>query len=175
MEEASALANKVGIISKRLLGKSKVSFVSLYLPRHPPLTLTSHAQTAIGTTEELAARYATYQVHFSCPTREDVVRAQVLMSRIPGARLADDVATRFEVPIREGGSGRRTVGDGDGDGGDGGDMSLARLFHVLASQGDFEEYTVEKATLENVFLKVIRQNNVLEQDSSPRRRRCRFW
>jgi ATP-binding cassette subfamily A (ABC1) protein 3 len=115
-----------------------------------------------------------------------VTRAQVLMSRIPGARLADDVATRFEVPIREGSSGRRTIGDGDGNGngdgngdggdGDGGDMSLAHLFHVLASQGDFEEYTVEKATLENVFLKVIRQNNVLEEDSSPRRRRrCRLW
>ncbi|KAF8555139.1 P-loop containing nucleoside triphosphate hydrolase protein, partial [Imleria badia] len=39
MEEASALANKVGIISKKML--------------------------AIGTTQELAARYATYQVHFS--------------------------------------------------------------------------------------------------------------
>ncbi|KAG6369374.1 P-loop containing nucleoside triphosphate hydrolase protein [Boletus reticuloceps] len=59
MEEASPLANKVGIISKKML--------------------------VIGT-EELAARYAMYQVHFSCRTREDAVRAQVLMSRIPGAR-----------------------------------------------------------------------------------------
>ncbi|KAF9225247.1 P-loop containing nucleoside triphosphate hydrolase protein [Gyrodon lividus] len=132
MEEASALANKVGIISKQML--------------------------AVGTTDNLAARYATYQVHFSCPTREDVTRAQVLMSRIPGARLADDVATRFEVPIQEGN-----------------DLTLARLFHILSSQGDFQEYTVEKATLENVFLKVIRENNVLEEDNSPRRRRFRLW
>ncbi|KAH7886313.1 hypothetical protein F5I97DRAFT_2027968 [Phlebopus sp. FC_14] len=135
MEEASALANKVGIISKQML--------------------------AVGTTESLAARYATYQVHFSCPTREDVTRAQVLMSRIPGARLADDVATRFEVPVQQQGSN---------------DLSLARLFHILSSQGDFQEYTVEKATLENVFLKVIRENNVLEEDQSPRRRhRFRPW
>ncbi|KAG9313874.1 P-loop containing nucleoside triphosphate hydrolase protein [Chiua virens] len=146
MEEASALANKVGIISKRML--------------------------AIGTTEELAARYATYQVHFSCPTREDVTRAQVLMSRIPGARLADDVATRFEVPIRQSGRGDHHA---HGEGTDDGDMSLARLFHVLSSQGDFQQYTVEKATLENVFLKVIRQNNVLEEDTAHRRRRFRFW
>ncbi|KIJ66518.1 hypothetical protein HYDPIDRAFT_174588 [Hydnomerulius pinastri MD-312] len=133
MEEASALANKVGIISKQML--------------------------AIGTTDNLATRYATYQVHFSCPTREDVTRAQVLMSRIPGARLADDVATRFEVPVQEGS-----------------DLTLARLFHILSSQGDFQEYTVEKATLENVFLKVIRENNVLEEDNSPRRRRrFRLW
>ena len=165
MEEASALANKVGIISKKMLGKS---FGPSFFISHSPPAI------AIGTTEELAARYATYQVHFSCPTREDAVRAQVLMSRIPGARLADDVATRFEVLIRERGSG---VSDesSDGDGSDGG-MSLARLFHILASQGDFSEYTVEKATLENVFLKVIRQNNVLEEDSAPRqRRRCRLW
>ena len=178
MEEASALANKVGIISKKMLGKCEVSHVALPVRLLRSFTHLAR-QTAIGTIEELAARYATYQVHFSCPTREDVTRAQVLMSRIPGARLADDVATRFEVPIREGSSGRRTVGvgdgNGDGGGGDGGDMSLAHLFHVLASQGDFEEYTVEKATLENVFLKVIRQNNVLEEDSSPRRRRCRLW
>ncbi|KAF9235154.1 hypothetical protein BU15DRAFT_78325 [Melanogaster broomeanus] len=132
MEEASALANKVGIISKKML--------------------------AVGTTDSLAARYASYQVHLSCRTREDVTRAQVLMSRIPGARLADDVATRFEVPIQEGS-----------------DLTLARLFHILSSQGDFQEYAVEKATLENVFLKVIRENSVLEEDNTPRRGRFRLW
>jgi ABC-type multidrug transport system ATPase subunit len=132
MEEASALANKVGIISKQLL--------------------------AVGTIDNLVSRYATYQVHFSCPTREDAMRAQVLMSRIPGSRLADDVATRFEVPIQEGG------------------LTLAQLFHILSSQGDFQEYSVEKATLESVFLKVIRGNNVTEEDDSPRRRRrFRLW
>lgn len=101
----------------------------------------------------------------------------MLMSRIPGARLADDVATRFEVPIREGpGGGRDGDGDGVGDGDGDTSLSLARLFHVLSSQGDFQEYTVEKATLENVFLKVIRQNNVLEEDNtSRRRRRFRLW
>ncbi|KAG1763849.1 hypothetical protein EDD22DRAFT_482473 [Suillus occidentalis] len=134
MEEASALANKVGIISKQLL--------------------------AVGTIDDLISRYATYQVHFSCPTREDVTRAQVLMSRIPGSRLADDVATRFEVPIREGSG-----------------LTLAQLFHILSSQGDFQEYSVEKATLESVFLKVIRENDVMEEDNSPGRRRrgFRLW
>ncbi|KAG1813914.1 uncharacterized protein BJ212DRAFT_1274572 [Suillus subaureus] len=133
MEEASALANKVGIISKQLL--------------------------AVGTIDSLVSRYATYQVHFSCPTREDAIRAQVLMSQIPGSRLADDVATRFEVPIQE--------GPGSG-------LTLAQLFHILSSQGDFQEYSVEKATLESVFLKVIRGNNVLEDDSPRRRRRFRL-
>ncbi|KAI0830875.1 P-loop containing nucleoside triphosphate hydrolase protein [Trametes gibbosa] len=124
MEEASALANKVGILAKRML--------------------------AIGTTDSLVERYATYEVHFSCRTREEVVYAQELMSQIPGARIADDVATRFEVPI-------------------GGGMSLAKLFAIL-SRGNFSEYTVERATLESVFLKVIRENNVLEEDTEKKRR-----
>jgi ATP-binding cassette subfamily A (ABC1) protein 3 len=88
-----------------------------------------------------------------------VTRAQVLMSRIPGSRLADDVATRFEVPVHEGSG-----------------LTLAELFHILSSQGDFQEYSVEKATLESVFLKVIRENNVMEEDNSPGRRRgFRLW
>ncbi|KAI0066620.1 P-loop containing nucleoside triphosphate hydrolase protein [Artomyces pyxidatus] len=123
MEEASALAHRVGIMAKRML--------------------------AVGTTETLASRYAAYEVHFSCRTREDVLRAQQLMALVPGARMADDVATRFEVPIDSG-------------------ASLAPLFHLLATQGDFSEYTVEKATLESVFLKVIRENDVLEEDRGER-------
>jgi hypothetical protein len=71
----------------------------------------------------------------------------------------DDVATRFEVPIEEGNG-----------------LTLAQLFHVLSSQGDFQEYSVEKATLESVFLKVIRGNDVVEEDdASERRRRFRSY
>lgn len=114
---------------------------------------------AVGSIDELAGRYATYQVHFSCRTREDLVQAQVVMSHIPGARLADDVATRFEVPIEEGG----------------GDMTLARLFRILSSEGQhFEEYTVEKTTLESIFIQVIRENTVGEDDVVDRRFRFRL-
>lgn len=124
---------------------------------HSSTSLTSNLRpVAIGTTESLAARHAAYEVHFSCPTREDVIKAQQLMAKIPNSRMADDVATRFEVPVNA--------------------LSLAKLFHMLSEQGDFTEYTVEKATLESVFLKVVRENNVLEEDSDPRReRRWKFW
>ncbi|KAI0076833.1 P-loop containing nucleoside triphosphate hydrolase protein [Panus rudis PR-1116 ss-1] len=128
MEEASALATKVGILAKRML--------------------------AVGTTDELAARYATYEVHFSCRSREDVLKAQEVMSRIPGSRMADDVATRFEVPI-------------------GPELTLPKLFSALSTTGSFAEYTVERASLESVFLKVIRGNNVLEEDQVVRRHRWR--
>ncbi|KAI0789486.1 P-loop containing nucleoside triphosphate hydrolase protein [Abortiporus biennis] len=129
MEEASALATKVGILAKQML--------------------------AVGTTDSLAARYTTYEVHFSCRNREDVIRAQELMSQIPGSRMVDDVATRFEVP----------VGD---------QLSLPKLFSFLSAGEDFAEYTVERASLESIFLKVIRQNNVREEDSRGRTLGCKF-
>lgn len=85
-----------------------------------------------------------------------MIKAQQLMATIPGSRMADDVATRFEVPIDT--------------------VSLAQLFHLLAEKGDFAEYTVERAALESVFLKVIRENNVLEEDIEPSRtRQWKFW
>ncbi|KAJ3739785.1 hypothetical protein DFH05DRAFT_1530053 [Lentinula detonsa] len=135
MEEASALATKVGILARRML--------------------------AVGTTESLSARYATYEVHFTTRNREEVEKAQILMSKIPGARIADDVATRFEVPIQ--------AQQNDDSTQLGGGTSLAQLFHVLSSSGDFTEYTVEKASLESVFLKVIRENKVLEEDTQTKR------
>jgi hypothetical protein len=70
------------------------------------------------------------------------------MTRVPGAKLADDVATRFEVPIAE----------------EDGGMSLQKLFELLSNQKDFSEFTVERATLESIFLNVIRENNVIEED-----------
>ena len=78
------------------------------------------------------------------------------MSLIPGSRMADDVATRFEVP---------TSGEGK--------HTLVELFKLLAAHGDFTDYTVERVSLETVFLKVIRQNDIKEEDSSNRSHR--WW
>jgi len=117
---------------------------------------------AVGSTESLSARYAAYEVHFTCRTRDEVVKARALMALIPGSRMADDVVTRFEVPIES-----ENVG-----------VSLGQLFNTLSSHNNtFTEYTVEKATLESVFLKVIRENNVREEDNDRRhrRRRRRSW
>jgi ATP-binding cassette subfamily A (ABC1) protein 3 len=132
MEEASALSNKVAILAKKML--------------------------AVGTTAELEARYARYEVHFACRTPAEVLRAREAMARVPGARAADDVATRFEVPI---------VRAGAEDG-----CTLADLFGVLAAQEGLE-YTVERPTLESVFLKVIREHNVEEEDDE--RRKVGMW
>ncbi|KAG9125344.1 hypothetical protein FRC07_008009 [Ceratobasidium sp. 392] len=73
MEEASALASRVGILAKRML--------------------------AIGTPDSLASRFSTYEIHFAARTPLEVSRARMVMSQLPGSRESEDVATRFEVPI----------------------------------------------------------------------------
>jgi len=116
---------------------------------------------AVGTVESLAARYPSYEVHFTCRTRDAATKAQQIMSTIPGAKMADDVATRFEVPVNAEGSEHR--------------MTLLELFHALSSRGEFTEYTVERSTLETAFLKVIRENQVAEEDAEGGRKRKGSW
>ncbi len=121
---------------------------------------------AVGSTESLAARYPIYEVHFACRTREEVVRAQELMARIPGARLSDDVATRFEVPLQPTQQSDETSP---------GSQSLAGLFRTLSEHGgEFSDYTVERVSLETVFLKVIRENNVKEEGNAGEKER-KWW
>lgn len=74
------------------------------------------------------------------------------MARIHGSRRADDVATRFEVPL-----------DTDNQ-----EQTLASLFRALTEHGDFSDYTIERVGLESVFLKVIRANNIKEEGSAAR-------
>ncbi|EPQ53405.1 P-loop containing nucleoside triphosphate hydrolase protein [Gloeophyllum trabeum ATCC 11539] len=116
--------------------------------------------TPVGTTTDLVSRFASYEVHFSTRSREEVLKAKELMTRIvPGSKLKEDVATRFEVPIRT-----SMDGSAQTDAGDEEYLTLARPFHLLSSQGDFSEYTVERVSLESVFLRVIGEHEVREEE-----------
>jgi len=139
MEEATALSTKVGIIARRLL--------------------------AVGTTHSLAARYPFYEVHFSARTREELQRVQDVMKGVPGARMADDVATRFEVPLT-------TAGPNDSGGtSEAKPLTLAELFALLSAQDTFTEFSVDRVGLESIFLKVIRENQVREEGESQAKQR----
>ena len=141
MEEATALSTKVGIIAQRLL--------------------------AVGTTQSLAARYPFYEVHFSARTREELRKAQDVMKGVPGAKMADDVATRFEVPLT-------TASGADGGTSGAKPLTLAELFALLTSQGTFTEFGVDRVGLESIFLKVIRENEVREEGEIGVKRRA-WW
>lgn len=79
------------------------------------------------------------------------------MARIPGSRQADDIATRWEVPLQESGEGRQT-------------LTLAGLFGILSEQDDFEEFSVDTVSLESIFLKIVRENNVREEGEEVHKR-----
>jgi ATP-binding cassette subfamily A (ABC1) protein 3 len=78
------------------------------------------------------------------------------MSTIPGAKMAEDVATRYEVPISS-------------------DVNLPSLFRSLRIGGGDLEYAVERATLESIFLKVIREHQVEEELVKASRKRRFRW
>ncbi|KAH9844115.1 uncharacterized protein C8Q71DRAFT_30701 [Rhodofomes roseus] len=73
---------------------------SMSSPRVSTLEMEVVFAAAVGTTDALAQRYATYEVHFCCPTCDEVVRAQELMTQIPGACMAD--ASRRASKCRSG-------------------------------------------------------------------------
>ncbi|KAG9103880.1 hypothetical protein FRC06_007277 [Ceratobasidium sp. 370] len=77
MEEVTALADRVGIISQRLL--------------------------AIGSIEELISRYPLYEVHFSSSTPGEEARMRELMRDFPSNwRQSDDLTARYEVQLEPG-------------------------------------------------------------------------
>lgn len=78
------------------------------------------------------------------------------MAKIPGARKADDIATRWEVPLRTGNDQQHT-------------MTLAELFGLLSEQNDFPEFSVDTVSLESIFLKLIRENEVQEEGEGNKR------
>lgn len=143
MEEASALSNRVGILARKMLGK----FHQCLLAPMCIAAETSFLYPAVGTISSLAARYPAYELHFACRTPADVLRIRALMARhFPGSRQAEDVATRWEIPIDQ--------------------QSLADLFRVLSKQEGLPDFAVERLGLEVVFLKVIKEHNIQEEGAT---------
>ena len=103
---------------------------------------------AMGTIDSLASQYGAYEVRFTCRTRSEALTARSVMSKIPGSKAAEDVATRFIVPVTS-----TSAGAG---------ITLSQLFRVLSRESALE-YTVEKASLESVFLNVVKQSQPREE------------
>lgn len=101
----------------------------------------------MGTPEELEAGTASYEVHFAGHNRQDLVKVQAVMARIPGARMADDVATRFEIPI---GNAEDSSSD---------TQSVASIFEILSNEKNFPEFTIGKSSLETAFIRIINEDS----------------
>lgn len=72
------------------------------------------------------------------------------MANIPGARMVDDVATRFEIPLStssEASESHSTL------------TSVASIFETLSKEGkDFPQFTVGKSSLETAFIRIINED-----------------
>lgn len=131
MEEADALANRAGILSKRLL--------------------------TVGSTELLRDLHGkAYHVHIVCKTapytcEEEMTKiVEWVKSKLPGSYLADRLyqgQIKISVPVE----GRIKVSD------------IFKIFEFYKDQLNIESYSVASTTLEEVFLKIVRDNNVAEE------------
>ncbi|KAF8760089.1 P-loop containing nucleoside triphosphate hydrolase protein [Rhizoctonia solani] len=118
MEEVTALADRIGIISQRLLG----AYWNHRRSRQPiPL----------------------YEVHFSSSTPGEEARMREVMRDFPSNwRASDDLTARYEVELEPG-------------------QSLADIFEILhenLGSAGVEACTVERISLESVFLRITQQH-----------------
>lgn len=144
MEEADALATRAAIISKRLL--------------------------AIGTSQNLRQKYSNvYNISLilrSAPSSTeqemDTVR-QFIHEKIRGAQLERDMLggqVRFTIPGSHGDRGNT----------DSNEPHVVKVINLIEENKDHLDidcYSVAAASLESVFLSVVRANNVQEDDIDP--------
>ena len=140
MEEADLLATRTAIISKRIL--------------------------AVGTTHDLRQKYNdVYYVSLqlsSAPTSspEDMeglqawVRENIRDSQLERAALGGQM--RFTIPGKDGTGGTRVAG-------------LIQLLEREKENIGIRYYSVNGATLENVFLSVVKESHIQEEDGTSRR------
>ena len=122
----------------------------------------------MGTPEELESRNASYEVHFACTSPAEMARVKAVMAKMPGARMVDDVATRFEVPVSVSPTSAHTISSTFSSTSSFSDeeievqgvprskmMTVASIFEVLSREDGFPEFTVGKSSLETAFIRVI--------------------
>jgi ABC-type multidrug transport system ATPase subunit len=172
MEEADALANRAGIMAKRML--------------------------AMGTSDHLRRTHGdAYYVHLvmkSAPhTSDDEIRGlrSWVFGHFPGANIEDKTyhgQLRFSVPAERDGvkhETRRDVADNDEIKGgmsarrnDSGIGSLIAMLEDHREQLKLEHYSVSPTTLDQVFLTIVGKHDVQEEGYAgpkPKRRLMSLW
>jgi ATP-binding cassette, subfamily A (ABC1), member 3 len=159
MEEADALATRAAIISKKLL--------------------------AVGTTKELRQKYSNWNhvqlLLKSAPYSTDEEMAIVqdwVVRNVPGAQLERETLggqIRFTIPNVSSTAGSTSQPTPLDDQGRVSNASV-RLIQQIEKNKEalgIEYYSIGGATLERVFLSVVKKNNVTEEDELPKKQS--FW
>jgi ABC-type multidrug transport system ATPase subunit len=166
MEEADALAGRVGILAKRML--------------------------AMGSIDALRQRWGDQlHVHLVCKgaprtSEEDVerVRQWVVQSFGPGAEVEEKTyhgQMRFRVPVEAMDGGRRQQTGGDeiaSASGSGSGSAIGKLVVLLEENREYlgvEHYSVSPTTLDQVFLTVVGRHNVREEGYHEEKKEKKRW
>jgi hypothetical protein len=175
MEEAAALATRAAIISRRILTLGTIGFlckkygnayhVHMVLKSAPTSTQREIENVESWVLESFSSArldpFGNYngQIKFSIPVKAEHERDNSHKSNSPSA--VDTITLAVRASQRD-----KNV--------------VAELFYTLEKHKDaigLEHYSVGATTLDDVFLNVVRENNVLEEDSAPqaRKRRCSLF
>jgi ABC-type multidrug transport system ATPase subunit len=167
MEEADALAGRVGILAKRML--------------------------AMGSIDALRQRWGDQlHVHLVCKgaprTREEDVervRRWVVQSFGPGAEVEEKTyhgQMRFRVPVEavDGGRRQRQLGGDEiaSVSGSGSGSAIGKLVVLLEENREYlgvEHYSVSPTTLDQVFLTVVGRHNVREEGYHEEKKEKKRW
>ena len=166
MEEADALANRAGIMAKKML--------------------------ALGTTDYLRRKHGdAYHVHLVTTTAphtsvEEMARIkQWILANFRGAVVEDKTyhgQMRFSVPARSAEPQLSSVPGSHDDERQhqthAGQAGISALFTALEAHKDllgFEYYSVSQTTLDQVFLSIVGKHNVEEENYAPALKKRPLW
>lgn len=194
MEEADALATRAGIISKRILALGTTDFLrkkygNVYhihlILKSGPLATAEEMQNVEQWVEKSFAgvrfdSFGSYhgQIKFSVPamtappTDDTVFDEKVKMG---DDELTPESTDSDEEVVKQG------LTSLEGKGVEGKRSGIQALFSILEDHREeigLEFYSVGATTLDQVFLNVVQENNVLEEGYAPaggRKRRWRVW
>ncbi|KAF2265745.1 P-loop containing nucleoside triphosphate hydrolase protein [Lojkania enalia] len=149
MEEADHLADRVGVLAKRMLD--------------------------VGTTDHLRKKHGHgFHIQVICKSaphtsnEEMEVVKQWVEATLPGAQLEGfsyHGQMRYNIPSK--------MEDGEEKGENGEELSVGKLFVLLEENKErlgLEYYSVSPSTFDEVFLRVVEKHNIGEEDLTPKKR-----
>lgn len=172
MEEADALATRVSIISKRLLAigttqNLREHYSNLY---YVTLILKTAPESLPG---EMAAVETWIRQNLPGATFQDVSLGGQVKFLIPNAASsAHSSSSSVAAPAPASGDAATTPGTAPATASTPSAVSIGKLIELLEAHKEvlgIQDYSIGSPTLERVFLSVIKENDVVEEEETPKK------
>jgi len=179
MEEADALANRVGILARKMLalgtpadlrhqcGNAYHVHLITHMAAETPLEEMDRIRAWIAErfpNAQIEARSYHGQMKFSVPTNQQ----QEGMTSLPIAKAGDGDRDKITPCITSGDSGSARSANGGGIG------AVFRLLEAHKEELGLEYYSVSPTTLDEVFLAIVGRHNVQEENYQEQKKK-KHW